>query len=228
MNLKIYGSSACPFSHRVLWAAQEKGLPFEYIDMPVEDTKPEWFKKEVNPRGTIPVLKVGDQVVLESSIILEYLEEAYPNIGVSFYPRDPIIRSQVRFFVDTFSQFAPTCICLLKNTDPTKKECLQKAVVDKLRPVVALLMLYYNRGPYFLGEQFSMAEISSIPFLERLSLTMSTWHNFDIFAADPTGRLKIWFKASTSREAYQKTTKSPEFYLEMCAKMCKMKTACDY
>eukprot|EP01097_Dermamoeba_algensis_P001641 TRINITY_DN1612_c0_g1_i1.p1 TRINITY_DN1612_c0_g1~~TRINITY_DN1612_c0_g1_i1.p1 ORF type:complete len:233 (+),score=32.77 TRINITY_DN1612_c0_g1_i1:129-827(+) len=217
MSLKLYASPACPFSHRVCWAAKEKALVLEYVEIPIGPSKPEWFK-QVNPRGTVPVLTVGEHVIFESSIIVEYLEEAFPTGGVPLYPKDPLLRSQVRYFVESFICLGKAMASCLFRTAPdiceAEKEKWRACIVEKIRPLTGLLTLYQSRGPYFLGDQFSMAEIATIPFLDRFALALKQWHGLDVFESDRTGRFKTWFLAATSRPAYQATTRAPQYLLD--------------
>ena len=40
---KFYGNPICPFAHRAWWAAKEKGVPLEFVHIPLGDEKPEWY-----------------------------------------------------------------------------------------------------------------------------------------------------------------------------------------
>ncbi|MGG6499047.1 UNVERIFIED_CONTAM: glutathione S-transferase family protein, partial [Bacteroidetes bacterium 56_B9] len=66
----------CPYVQRAVIALTEKGVPFERIDIDL-DNKPDWFLA-VSPLGKTPVLLVGDQPIFESAVILEYLEDTQP------------------------------------------------------------------------------------------------------------------------------------------------------
>jgi glutathione S-transferase len=66
-------------SQRVLWLLEELGLPYEIVryqrDAQTNLAPPELQK--IHPLGKSPVLKDGDQVVIESSAILEYVLRKY-------------------------------------------------------------------------------------------------------------------------------------------------------
>jgi glutathione S-transferase len=80
-----------PVSHsaKVLICLHEIGVEFvsRYVDL----TGFEQFSEEflaLNPMGQVPVLKVGGDVLLESSLINEYLAESHPEAGLA--PADPL------------------------------------------------------------------------------------------------------------------------------------------
>lgn len=66
-----------PFSRKIRLALKEKGLDFELRHEKVWERRPEFLA--LNPAGQVPVLEdEGGQVVVDSTAITEYLEEAYP------------------------------------------------------------------------------------------------------------------------------------------------------
>lgn len=86
-------------SRRVRLALAEKGLDFEsrIVDMVRgEQHSPAYLA--INPNGVVPTLVHGGRVVYESSVICEYLDEAFPE-GPPLRPADPWARAQMRNFV---------------------------------------------------------------------------------------------------------------------------------
>jgi len=74
-------------------------------------------------------------------------------------------------------------------------------------------------GPYLLGSKFSFAEIFFIGFIERMSVLLAHYHNFEVFSG-PEGeltRLKQWWSASRERPAFQKTLEGTdrEFWINL-------------
>jgi len=95
MQLTLYhhGSSAC--AAKVRFALEEKNLAWEsqYVDiLKGEQFEPEFLA--LNPKAVVPVLVHDDVVLVESTIICEYLEESFPDNPI--YPRSPIERARVR------------------------------------------------------------------------------------------------------------------------------------
>ena len=75
--MKLYGAIASPYVTRVLLFAKLKGVELPIEGVPGGTTRgPEYLK--LNPIGKMPALDVSGQIIPESSIICDYLEDAYP------------------------------------------------------------------------------------------------------------------------------------------------------
>ncbi len=93
MILYCFPQSTC--SQKVRLALWEKNIPFEerHVDHKNREQLSEWYLK-LNPNGVVPTLIDGDDVIIDSSVILEYLEEVYPDHPMS--PNDPVGRAHMR------------------------------------------------------------------------------------------------------------------------------------
>jgi len=94
-QLKLISHKLCPYVQRAVIALTEKGVPFERLDIDL-DNKPDWFLK-FSPLGKTPVLLVGDTAIFESAVILEYLEETQPG---PLHPADPLKRAEHRAWIE--------------------------------------------------------------------------------------------------------------------------------
>ena len=72
-RLTLVSHELCPYVQRAAIALDEKGVAFERVNVDLA-VKPDWFLA-ISPLGKVPLLKVGDAVIFESAVILEYLEE---------------------------------------------------------------------------------------------------------------------------------------------------------
>ena len=63
--------------------------------------KPAWFL-EKNPTGTVPVLELDGQVVYESAVTMEYLDDLYPQKPL--IPKDPFAKAQMRILIERFNK----------------------------------------------------------------------------------------------------------------------------
>ena len=119
--MKLYSAPLSLFSRKVEIALREKGLPF--------DRKMVAFSQEsgyspkhpdvlaVNPKGQVPVLVDGELSLYDSTIILEYLEDAYPHPPL--YPAPPPLRArcrQLELFADEV--LLPSLRALMHRTGP--------------------------------------------------------------------------------------------------------------
>src|SRR3972149_2329577 len=97
--LKLYDYPDCPFCQKVRVVLAEKDLPYEkiFVDLRKNEQKlPEFLR--LNPYGKVPVLVDEDDVVYDSTIINEYLEDEYPHPALM--PADSAGRARVRLMED--------------------------------------------------------------------------------------------------------------------------------
>jgi glutathione S-transferase len=73
--MKLYDAARCPFCARVRIALAEKAIEYETVEIDLRK-RPHWIY-ELNPSGKVPVLDDGF-VLPESAVIMEYLDERYP------------------------------------------------------------------------------------------------------------------------------------------------------
>ncbi|CAG2173887.1 unnamed protein product, partial [Oppiella nova] len=99
--LRLYNVPHCQFCERVRLVLAAKGIEHEVINVNLKD-KPEWLLDR-NPSGKVPVLEIGpdSQILTESLIISEYLDEAYPD-KQRLQPEDAFQRATDRLFIETF------------------------------------------------------------------------------------------------------------------------------
>jgi glutathione S-transferase len=96
MPFTLYNAPQWTCSQRVRFVLNAKGLPFEEhkLDLLAGDQlKPEYLA--LNPNGVVPTLDHDGNVVIDSSVIIEYLDEVVPD-QARFTPRDPVRRAAMR------------------------------------------------------------------------------------------------------------------------------------
>ncbi|XP_006831383.1 PREDICTED: glutathione S-transferase omega-1 isoform X2 [Chrysochloris asiatica] len=99
--IRVYSMRFCPFAKRTLLVLKAKGIEHEVININLK-SKPEWFFSK-NPYGLVPVLENSQgQLVYESAITCEYLDEAYP--GKKLMPDDPYEKACQKMVFELFSK----------------------------------------------------------------------------------------------------------------------------
>jgi len=96
--ITMYDAARCPFCARVRIVLAEKGIPYEAVAIDLSD-RPAWLY-EKNPAGKVPVLEEDTLVLPESVVIMEYLEERYPEPAL--LPADAAPRALERWRVFRF------------------------------------------------------------------------------------------------------------------------------
>jgi glutathione S-transferase len=96
--LTLYDADRCPYCARVRIALAEKDVEYETVMIDLSD-RPAWLY-EKNPLGKVPVLEEEAFALPESVVIMEYLEERYPEPAL--LPSDAAARAIVRLRIERF------------------------------------------------------------------------------------------------------------------------------
>ncbi|CAB4704682.1 unannotated protein [freshwater metagenome] len=98
--MKLYDAAACPFCARVRIALQLKEIAYETVEVDLHE-RPSWIY-DLNVSGRVPVLDDGGYVLPESAVIMEYLDERYPDRPL--LPADARDRATARLLVHRFDE----------------------------------------------------------------------------------------------------------------------------
>jgi len=93
---KLYNAPQSTCSQRVRFVLNAKKLAFAEIKLDLlagDQLKPEYLK--LNPNGVVPTLDHDGAIVIDSAVIIEYLDEVVPE-PVTFTPHDPVRRAKMR------------------------------------------------------------------------------------------------------------------------------------
>lgn len=179
MTITLYSGPISYFARKSEIALGEKGLAFERIMVPFTQAAGYTPKHPVvlaaNPKAQVPVLVDGDLTMFDSSLIFEYLEEAYPEPPL--LPRDPKDRARCRMlelFGDEILLPAVRPI-MHRSVPPTSTEERRKEEENGRRGEAVLLEHYATlekriAADYLCGA-FSIADIGvfmAITFSLRL------------------------------------------------------------
>lgn len=96
MSIRLYNAPQSTCSQRVRFVLNAKELPFEEIKLDLlagDQLKPAYLA--LNPNGVVPTLDHDGAIVIDSSVIIEYLDEIEPD-RANFTPREPVRRAAMR------------------------------------------------------------------------------------------------------------------------------------
>lgn len=168
--MKLYNLSLSPYASRVRIAIYAKNLPIEIVSAPGGTGSAEF--KKINPLGKVPALEVDGQVVIESEVIVEYLEDRFPT--PSLRPADPLARARMR----ALSRFADLYLAtplgaLFGQMNPATRDA--KLVSEKLAELELRLDQLESlvvAGPYAAGPELTLADCALCPVFFFLSRVM--------------------------------------------------------
>jgi glutathione S-transferase len=95
MAFTLYNAPQSTCSQRVRFVLNAKGLAFNEIKLNLlegDQLKPDYLK--LNPNGVVPTLDHDGAIVIDSTVITEYLDEVAPDN--SFTPENPVARARMR------------------------------------------------------------------------------------------------------------------------------------
>ena len=96
--LKLYHAEPAANSLKALLSFKEKGLEFEsiYVDLHKFEQHEPWFVA-INPEGQVPVLDHDGTIITHTTVIGEYLEDAFPD-APPLRPADPVGKARMRYW----------------------------------------------------------------------------------------------------------------------------------
>ena len=220
-SLKLYSGWFCPFVQRVWIVLEEKEIPYQYVEVNPYH-KPESLLS-LNPRGLVPTLQYDNKPLYESTVICEFLEDAYPDRGVKLLPADPYLRAKMRIWVDFVStRFLPAFHRFLQFQPGQQKD---RTIWDVRNTFLGTLKEFAGamdeEGPFFLGREPTLVDYIIAPWAIRLWV-------FDHFKEGGLGipdqgkggkeekswaRWRTWLGAIEGRKSIHKTTSDKDHYL---------------
>ncbi len=161
MHLHLISFKTCPFVQRAVITLKHKNIDFDitYIDLA---EPPDWFL-ELSPLQKVPVLKVDDEVLFESAVINEYLDEI---TGGDLQPKDPLARAKNRAWVEFASNMLGNLYMMKMSKDEEHYQRYRGRLEDQLQRIENRL----GDGPWFNGEHFSLADTAFAPFFRQDSV----------------------------------------------------------
>ena len=158
--LELVSFRFCPFVQRNIIIAKEKGIDIKVTHINLK-VPPQWFL-DISPFKKVPLLRVGDAVLFESSAIAEYLDELK---SPSLHPEDAVERAANRAWIMFASELLMANAKLIKartEQDSADACTTLKNQLDRLESLI--------KGPYFNGDQFSLIDATYAPLFMRLNI----------------------------------------------------------
>ncbi|MBK1684476.1 glutathione S-transferase family protein [Rhodoferax fermentans] len=194
--MKLYQFPVSHYSAKVHITMLEKGLKFEAPELSWAYLKsPEFLA--INPMGKVPFLQDGDFGIGESEVIVEYLEERYPQPAL--LPAGIEARARCRWLSRFHDMYLGPQLSTLyfALSDGRAAQPAFQVEVDRLHQLIAILEGQIAPAPFFLGQQFTLADASyavSYLYIGKLSSA----HGKPV-APSAMPRLAAWFDAVKSR-----------------------------
>ncbi|MES1201210.1 MAG: glutathione S-transferase family protein [Pseudomonadota bacterium] len=160
--LKIYHMPPSR-SERIVWLAEEMGLPYEVIPTPIFGERPEGFK-DVSPLGQLPAIEDGAVRMIESVAIMQYLLARYGPSPLAVAPEEADFPAYLQYL-----EFGEAGLCAIGNAyvatrfrapDDQKQNWTLDYVLSAMRKRLGMVEAYLEGRDYMAANRFTAADIS--------------------------------------------------------------------
>ena len=180
--LTLYDAERCPYAARARIVLAEKRVSYEAVAIDLAD-RPRWLY-EKNPKGRVPVLEEdGGFILAESAVIIEYLDERYPDPPL--LPADPAERALARLRIFRFDDFGDTYYALRRGDDGAD---------ESFASALAQLDAAVAAQPFLTGGAYGLVDIAYVPWILRAQALLGV----DL---DPYPALEEWLERLLERPA---------------------------
>jgi glutathione S-transferase len=168
MSLALYGHPFSSYTQKVLIALYENGTPFEFRSLGPDtpEHSAEWLRRW--PLRKFPLLVDGERNIVETSIIIEYLQLTHPG-PMRLLSADPMAALDARF-LDRFFDLhvmnaAQHAVDGALTGDPVKRQEGLALAADKLERAYAWLEGHLAGRTWAVGAEFTLADCAAAPSL---------------------------------------------------------------
>jgi glutathione S-transferase len=182
--MQLYSANLSPYASRARLAIYAKGLPVEIQYPPGGMKSAEYLG--INPMGKVPCLHLADgTTVPESSTILEYLEDAFPEAPLR--PKDAAGAARVRLVARVGEMYVMDPLHhLFDQMDPATRDAKRtEALLDDLDKGLGHLEHYLSGDAYAAGPAFTLADCEIFPPLFYVKAVGPAFGRGDMIAKHP-------------------------------------------
>jgi glutathione S-transferase len=154
LMLTLYDAARCPYCARVRIVLAEKDIEYEAIEIDLSD-RPAWIY-EKNSTGRVPVVEEDAWILPESAVIMEYLEERYPEPPL--LAADPAERALARLWIFRHDDFTKPYYALRRGEEGAGARFDEQ--LERLETALAV-------RPWLGGADYGLADIAFVPWVLR-------------------------------------------------------------
>jgi glutathione S-transferase len=194
--MKLYNANLSPFASRCRIQIYAKGLAVELPAPPGGLGSAEY--KARNPTGKVPALEVDGEVIAESEVICEYLEDRFPT--PSLRPSDALERARMRTLARVVDLYVlPPIGALFGQLNPaTRDAAVVQGNLAELDKALDTLERFLGKGPYAVGSSLTLADCALVPAVFFVAGIGPLLGNAALLAGHP--RVEAWWGAVQRNE----------------------------
>lgn len=181
--LKLCGFAVSNYYNKVKFALLEKGVEFEE-ELVWTDRSPELLAR--SPLGKVPFLETEQGVLCESQVLMEYIEEAYPEKPLM--PADPFAAAKVRELI-TFLELHLELVARELYAEAFFGGKVSDEIKARTQKLLTRNAKAFGRlakfSPYIAGAEFTMADCAGMVHLPLVSMASKIIYGEDVLADLP-------------------------------------------
>jgi stringent starvation protein A len=154
VSLVLYDAARCPYCARVRIVLAEKGVEVDVVEIDLSD-RPAWLY-EKNATGRVPVVEEEGRPLPESVVIMEFLEERFPEPPL--LPADLAERAAVRLLVFRDKELTDPYYAFRRGED---------GAGERLDAALGQIDALLGDRPFLGGAEYGLADIAYVPWLLR-------------------------------------------------------------
>ncbi|XP_052882298.1 glutathione transferase GST 23-like, partial [Gossypium arboreum] len=185
--VKLFGTWLSPYVYRVIWALKLKGIPYEYIEEDLSNKSP--LLLQYNPvHKKIPVLLHDGKPICESTVILRYIDEIWPQNPL--LPADPYDRAVALFWIKFADDKSPL-LSKLYRTEGEEQQAIVKEWLEMLEAMEEHALIGGKK--FFGGDEINMVDIAFCMVAHWLGL-IEDFAGLKIFEPHKFPRVSSWIQ----------------------------------
>ncbi|MFI5305777.1 MAG: glutathione S-transferase family protein [Polyangiales bacterium] len=187
-----------PYAQKVKLSLLEKGIAFETRVPNVLEPDAEF--RAQSPRLEVPALIDGDFAIFDSSVIVEYVEERWPEPAL--LPATPRERARVRMLEEVCDtaydavNWGMAEISVFRRAEGATAERILQKAREQVARLNARIERDFEGRPWLNGERFGFGDIAAYPFVNGAA-SMGC-------KPAPGSRLEAWLKAMRGRPSAER------------------------
>jgi len=156
--MTLYSGADDLYSHQVRIVLAEKGVTVDVLQVDPSEMPEDLI--ELNPYNTVPTLVDRELVLYNSRIIMEYLDERFPHPPLM--PVYPVSRGRTRLMMNRIETDWYSLVDRIRSGD--RADEARKELKESLTAIAPV----FSEMPYFMAEEFGLADCYLGPLLWRL------------------------------------------------------------
>ena len=152
--ITLYDAARCPYCARVRIVLAEKDVEYEAVEIDLSD-RPAWIYAK-NTTGRVPVIEEDAWLLPESAVIMEYLDERYPEPPL--LAADAADRALARLWIFRHDEFTNPYYALRRG---------EEGAGERFDEQLARLDAALAARPWLGGAAYGLADIAYVPWVLR-------------------------------------------------------------